>query len=126
TPKAAQRRLLLAEDNPDNVATLAPYLEMQGYEVLVAADGAEAIALATRERPDLIVMDVQMPNVDGLEAMGRIRANPETAAIPMIALTAFAMAGDEERCLAAGANAYLSKPVKLKQLAATIRQWLSP
>lgn len=118
--------LLLVEDNEDNIVTVASYLEMKGNRLLVARNGQEALALAQAEHPDLILMDIQMPGMDGLEAIRQIRLLPDLKHIPIIALTALAMAGDRERCLAAGASDYLSKPVRLKQLSATIQQLLKP
>jgi CheY-like chemotaxis protein/nitrogen-specific signal transduction histidine kinase len=112
--------ILLAEDNEVNITTLADYLLVKGYQVVVARNGAEAIERAMERHPDLILMDIQMPGMDGLEAICRIRANPTLEMIPIIALTALAMPGDRERCLAAGADDYLSKPVSMKGLVATI------
>ncbi|MFZ4558278.1 MAG: ATP-binding protein, partial [Pseudanabaena sp.] len=111
--------LLLAEDNDGNKLTISRYLKAKGYQLLFAKDGQEAINLARSMRPDLILMDIQMPNIDGLEAIKIIRGSniPELANIPIIALTALAMTGDRERCIEAGANEYLTKPVKLNQLA---------
>jgi PAS domain S-box-containing protein len=117
-------RILLAEDNTFNVQSVGDYLENHGYQVEVALDGEHALALAARIRPALIIMDIQMPNMDGLEAMRRLRAMPDFAATPIIALTALAMPGDRERCLSAGANAYLAKPVSLQELIATIQRSL--
>ena len=117
--------LLLAEDNAANVLTISSYLRARGYDIIVANDGREAIDLARAEQqPDLILMDIQMPGMDGFEAMANLRDNDRTREIPIVALTALAMEGDCDRCLAAGARAYLAKPVVLKQLAATIRQYL--
>jgi CheY-like chemotaxis protein len=117
-------RILLAEDNAMNIEIMTDYLHAQGYEVIVAKNGIEAIALAQSHHPQLILMDIQMPRMDGLEATRQIR---ETVAqpIPIIALTALAMPGDADRCRDAGANDYLAKPVKLKQLAATVERYLA-
>ena len=117
-------RILLVEDNPENILTLSTYLEAKGYQLLYARNGQEAIAQVQTEQPDIILMDIQMPGMDGLEAMEQIRQNLKLVDIPIIALTALAMRGDRERCLAAGANEYLSKPVKLNQLIETIQQLL--
>jgi CheY-like chemotaxis protein len=117
---------LLAEDNEANIAMLAPYLEAHGYHLLFAKIGLEAIALTKAYHPDLILMDIQMPVMDGLEATKRIRSDPNLVDIPIIALTALAMTGDREKCLAAGANDYVSKPIKLKQLTTIIQQILNP
>jgi PAS domain S-box-containing protein len=116
--------ILLAEDNEANIGTFSSYLEAKGYRILLAIDGQQAIDLAKLHHPDLILMDIQMPVIDGMEAIKLIRLNPDLVDIPIIALTALAMTGDRERCLEAGANDYLSKPIKLKQLAATIQQLL--
>lgn len=117
--------ILLVDDNEPNRDTVSSYLIAKGYEIRVAQNGQEAIEKARSDTPDLILMDIQMPIMDGLEATQKIRQYPHLASIPIIALTALAMKEDRERCLAAGANDYLSKPVKLKQLAATIQQLLS-
>ncbi|AFZ04351.1 GAF domain-containing protein [Calothrix sp. PCC 6303] len=117
--------ILLAEDNEANISTVSSYLGAKGYRIVLANDGQEAIDCARNHRPDLILMDIQMPGMDGLEAMKQIRLDPKLADIPIIALTALAMTGDRDRCLAAGANEYLSKPVKLKQLASTIQQLIA-
>ncbi|WP_242038102.1 PAS domain S-box protein [Tolypothrix sp. FACHB-123] len=117
--------ILLAEDNQANIDTMSGYLESRGYRLLLAKNGQQAIDFAQSQRPNLIVMDIQMPVMDGLEAMRRIREQPELLHVPIIALTALAMSGDRELCLAAGANEYLTKPVKLKQLAIAIQQLLA-
>jgi PAS domain S-box-containing protein len=119
-----QGLILLAEDNVANVLTIGEYLESHGYEIVVAHDGLEAIAKAEEHNLDLILMDIQMPVCDGLQAIVRLRADGRFADLPIVALTALAMPGDQERCLAAGANKYLSKPVGLKQLAGTIDELL--
>jgi len=117
--------ILLAEDNAANIGTLSSYLTAKGYRLLLAQNGQEAIALAQSQHPDLILMDIQMPGMDGLEAIRHIRNTTSLTQTPIIALTALAMAGDRDRCLATGANDYLAKPVKLKQLAATIDHLLT-
>jgi CheY-like chemotaxis protein len=116
--------ILLAEDNETSLTTLTEYLEAKGYRVLAARTGMEAIAQAYTAHPELILMDIQMPGMDGLEAIQRIRTKEDLPYIPIIALTALAMPGDRERCLAVGADEYLSKPVSLKVLAATISEQL--
>ncbi len=116
--------ILIVEDNEMNINTISSYLTAKGYRPIVAHDGQLAIEMTQKYRPDLILMDIQMPVMDGLAAISQIRTQPELAAIPIIALTALAMEGDRERCLAVGANEYLAKPVKLKQLNAVIQQFL--
>lgn len=117
--------ILLAEDQEANILTTVSYLSAKGYRVLSAKNGREAIAIAQGQPPDLILMDIQMPEMDGLEAMQHLRRDPALAETPIIALTALAMEGDQERCLAAGANDYLSKPVRLKELVEKIQQLLA-
>ena len=124
SPSPLSSLILLAEDNEANISTISSYLTAKGYRLISAKNGYEAIALAKSEHPDLILMDIQMPGMDGLEAMQHIRRDPSLVDVPIIALTALAMTADRDRCLAAGANDYLSKPVKLKQLATTIQQLL--
>ncbi len=116
--------ILIVEDNELNINTISSYLTAKGYRPIIAQDGAAAIVMTQKYHPDLILMDIQMPGMDGLEAIARIRQQPELVSIPIIALTALAMDGDREKCLAAGANHYLTKPVKLKTLNATIQQFL--
>lgn len=116
--------ILLAEDNEANINTVSGYLKAKGYRLSLAKTGLEAIDIAQADHPDLILMDIQMPGMDGLEAMQHIRRLPGLHNVPIIALTALTMAGDRDRCLAAGANEYLAKPVKLRQLVATIQQFL--
>ncbi len=117
--------ILLAEDNEINIMAMDDYLHGIGYTILVARTGHEVLARVNEILPDLILMDIQMPEMDGLEAIGRLRANARFASIPIIALTALAMPGDRERCLAAGANEYMSKPVSLKDLARLIQKMLA-
>ncbi|MFN5513739.1 MAG: PAS domain S-box protein, partial [Cyanobacteriota bacterium] len=116
--------LLLVEDNVDNVASLKDYLEYKGYRLGVAYNGQEALDSIAQETPDLILMDVQMPVMDGVEATRQIRANPDWRSIPIIALTALTMPGDRERFLAAGMNDHISKPVHLRALMTLINQLL--
>lgn len=116
--------ILLAEDNEANRITLVSYLKAKGYRLLIAMNGEEAIALTQSHAPDLILMDIQMPGMDGIASMKQIRRHASAESLPIIALTSLAMVGDRERCLEAGANDYLTKPVKLKQLVTTIQQFL--
>lgn len=117
--------ILLVEDNEQNIETFQTYLTTKGYQVIVARHGLEAIQRTKEEQPALILMDIQMPKMDGLEAIRHIRADSTIAEIPIIALTALAMRGDRERCLAAGANDYLSKPVSIKKLRQKIEGYLA-
>ncbi|KAB8145520.1 PAS domain S-box protein [Chloroflexia bacterium SDU3-3] len=120
SPHEQPPTILLAEDNEANILTMVDYLENAGYHVVIARNGAEAIAQAREVRPGIILMDIQMPGMDGIEATKRLRADPQLAAIPIIAMTALAMPGDRERCLEAGASDYMSKPISLRQLTDTI------
>ena len=124
-PEGCSGTILLAEDSPLVFAAVADYLTSKGYRVVAAGNGAEAIERARQEQPALILMDVQMPVMDGLEATRRIRADAELKHIPIIALTGLAMDGDEARCLAAGANSYLIKPVGLKEMLGVIEAQLA-
>ncbi|MBE9028832.1 PAS domain S-box protein [filamentous cyanobacterium LEGE 11480] len=120
-----QPRILLAEDNASNVSVIADYLSAAGCQLQIAHNGQIAIDLAQAETPDVILMDIQMPVVDGLEAMQKMRRDPNLVNVPIIALTALAMPGDRERCFMAGATDYLSKPVRLKQMVETIERYLA-
>jgi PAS domain S-box-containing protein len=121
----ASALILLAEDNESNIATISQYLQALGYGLIVARDGNEAIERVHESRPDLVLMDIQMPTLDGLEATRRIREDSAYQDLPIIALTALAMPGDKERCIAAGANDYISKPVSLRRLVTIIESFLS-
>jgi CheY-like chemotaxis protein len=114
-------KILYVEDNEDNVYVLETRLKRQGYEMVIARDGAEGVAMATSERPDLILMDLSLPVVDGWEATRRIKADPATRSIPVIAITANAMAGDRDKALAAGCDDFDTKPVVLARLLEKIR-----
>jgi CheY-like chemotaxis protein len=108
--------VLVVEDNALNLKLVRDVLTHAGYRVLEAGDAERGIALARTERPDLVLMDVQLPGIDGVEALGRLRADPETASIPVAALTALAMKEDRERFLSAGFDGYLEKPVSVPAL----------
>ena len=116
--------ILIAEDNPANIQTFAGYLAPKGYRIIIAQNGKEAVEGTKKKHPDLILMDVDMPVMGGLEAIRHIRADEELKSIPIIALTALAMPGDREKCLAAGADEYISKPVSLHELSETIENLL--
>jgi len=113
-------RILTVEDNPANMKLMSILLERVGHTVLCAVDAESGMALARAERPDLILMDVQLPGMDGLSATVRLKQDPATAAIPVIALTALAMKEDEKKAFAAGCDAYISKPLRYQELYATI------
>jgi two-component system, cell cycle response regulator DivK len=117
-------KILLVEDNEMNRDMLSRRLIKKGYEVVMAMDGEQALEMAPSESPDLILMDISLPGLDGWETTRRLKARPETQAIPIIALTAHAMAGDKEKCLEAGCNDYDTKPVDLPRLLGKIQEML--
>ena len=114
-------KILYVEDNEDNIYMLKSRLSRAGYTVIIATDGAQGVALAASERPDLVLMDLSLPVLDGWEAARRIKAAPETSRIPIIALTAHAMPGDQEKALAAGCDDFDTKPVEMARLLGKIR-----
>lgn len=118
------RKILYVEDNEDNVYMLTRRLQRQGFEVLTAPDGEQGLALARSAQPDLILMDLNLPVLDGWQATRRLKGAPETRSIPIIALSAHAMAGDRERALEAGCDDYDTKPVRIDSLMAKIRALL--
>ena len=112
--------VLVVEDNPANLTLATFLLQTAGHVVLAARDAENGLALARAEQPDLILMDIQLPGMDGLEATALLKKDPSTRAIPVIALTALAMKGDEQRILAAGCDGYIGKPLAYKEFLATI------
>ena len=118
-------KILYVEDNDDNVYMLKNRLSRAGFSVVVATDGAQGIAMATSEQPDLILMDLTLPDIRGEEATQRIKADPATKQIPVIALTAHAMTGDREKALAAGCDDFDTKPVELPRLLSKIQALLA-
>jgi two-component system, cell cycle response regulator DivK len=117
-------RVLLVEDNEMNRDMLSRRLRRRGFEVLIAADGEQGLAQAAAERPDIILMDMSLPVLDGWEATRRLKATPETAGIPVIGLTAHAMATDRDKCFEAGCDEYDTKPVELSRLLDKIERLL--
>jgi two-component system, cell cycle response regulator DivK len=118
----AGARVLVVEDNEKSMKLFRDVLQASGYCTLEATTGERAIELATEHRPDLLLMDIQLPDIDGVEALGRLRADERSASIPVVALTAQAMLGDRERFLAAGFDGYLSKPVNIVELVGTVKR----
>lgn len=118
-------RILLCEDNERNSKLIKDILEFHGYEVHVAVDGEEGVRMAKELMPDIILMDIQMPKMDGLTAIYEIRKEGSLAHIPIVAITSFAMAGDKERILKAGADYYLSKPIDTRALPKLIKEILN-
>ena len=113
-------KILIVEDNPANMTLATFLLQSAGHAVLSARDAETGLALARLEQPDLILMDIQLPGMDGLEATALLKSDPATRAIPVIALTALAMKGDEQRILAVGCDGYIAKPLAYKEFLATI------
>jgi CheY-like chemotaxis protein len=119
-----KKRVLLVEDNPATVDVIQKELELLGYDSVVAKDGKEAVEMAGSEDPDIIVMDISLPKVDGIEATTMIRNNPKTRSIPILAATARALPGDREKCLKGGCDDYIAKPFTHRQLGAAIKRLL--
>jgi two-component system cell cycle response regulator DivK len=118
------KRILVVEDTEDNRQIVRDLLSSAGYELIEAVDGLEGVATAEKEQPDLILMDIQLPGVDGYEATRRIRAIPALAKTPIIAVTSYALSGDEAKTREAGCDAYVAKPFSPRQLLAKIREFL--
>ena len=115
--------ILIVEDNEKNMKLARDLLQVKGYRTLEAGTAAEGVALAGAHHPDLVLMDVQLPDADGVTALRRLRAAPETSTIPVVALTAFAMKDDRERFLAIGFDGYLAKPIDVRQFPEQVRQF---
>jgi len=118
------RRILIVEDNPSNRLLIKDVLEFQGYEIIEAEDGQGGIDMAKKYKPDLIIMDIQMPKMDGITAGKIIRDDPDTKDIKIIAVTSFAMLGDKERIIEAGFDQYISKPINTRELPGLIKEFL--
>jgi two-component system, cell cycle response regulator DivK len=118
----AGEQILVVEDNEKNMKLLRDVLRAKGYRTLEATTGAEVVELAAEHVPDLVLMDIQLPDIDGVEALSRLRADERTASVPVLAVTAQAMQGDRERFLAAGFDGYLSKPVDIVELVGTVER----
>jgi len=118
--------ILIVEDNDKNLKLARDLLQHDGFRTLEAETAAAAIALAEQHVPDLILMDIQLPDMDGVTALGRLRVMEATTSIPVVALTAFAMAGDRERLLAAGFDGYLAKPIDIHDFVDRVRQFCEP
>ena len=118
----AGERILVVEDNELNMKLLRDVLVATGYRTLEATTGTEAVELAAAHEPDLVLMDIQLPDIDGVQALHRLRADDRTAGIPVLAVTAQAMQGDRQLFLAAGFDGYVSKPVNVRELIGTVRE----
>jgi len=118
------KRILVVEDTEDNRRILRDLLTRAGFELIEAVDGESGVSMATAHRPDLILMDIQLPGFDGYEATRRIRANPDTQKIPIIAVTSYALSGDESKALAAGCDGYVAKPFSPRKILAMVQEFL--
>jgi two-component system, cell cycle response regulator DivK len=118
-----KRQILVVEDNERNMRLFCDVLRASGYRTLEATTGESAVELALEHGPDLVLMDIQLPDIDGVEALARLRADERSASLPVLALTAQAMEGDRERFLGAGFDGYLSKPVDIAEFVATVRRY---
>ena len=117
--------ILVVEDNERNLKLLRDVLEYAGYDVRVARTGEDGVTLAVKEPPDLVLMDLQLPGIDGMEALRRLRESPRTAGIPVVAVTAQAMKQDRERALDAGFNGYIEKPISVRAFPDQVRRFLT-
>lgn len=119
-----EEKILIVEDNPRNLRLLIMTLRDKGYSLLEANDGGQALAMAREERPDLIIMDIQLPRIDGLEVTRRLRQTPGLSQTPIIAITAYAMKEDRNKAFAAGCDAYVLKPIDTRQLPGIVAEML--
>jgi two-component system, cell cycle response regulator DivK len=119
------KQILIVEDQEDNRRILRDLFASAGYKLIEAESGEEALSVLATSRPDLILMDIQLPVMDGYEATRRIKSNPSMNAVPIIAVTSYALAGDEAKAQAAGCNAYISKPFSPRALLAKVREYLT-
>jgi two-component system cell cycle response regulator DivK len=119
------KRILMVEDTEDNRQLLRDLITSAGYDLIEAVDGAAGVAMAAEQKPDLILMDIQLPIMDGYEATRRIKANPSLRHIPIIAVTSYALSGDEARARSAGCDAYIAKPFSPRQLLTQVRELLN-
>ena len=120
------KRILVIEDQEDNRQIVRDLMTASGYELIEATTGEEGLEAASRERPDLILMDIQLPGIDGYEVTRRIKADPKLSKIPIIAVTSYALSGDDKKAFAAGCDGYVTKPYSPRLLLAKIREYLPP
>jgi two-component system cell cycle response regulator DivK len=123
---ATRKRVLIVEDNPLNMKLFSAMIAAQGYEVLQAMDGRLGLEIAQQQHPDLIIMDIQLPGLSGLQVTEAIKAHETTRDIAIIATTAFALRGDEEKIMASGCNAYMAKPIAISQFLELVESFLAP
>ena len=123
-PRSVPKRILIVEDNELNMKLLNDVLEAYGYEIVKTDSGSAVLGLARQHRPDLVLMDIQLPDISGLDAVRQLKGDSLTEAIPIIAVTAFAMAGDERKALESGCDGYIAKPIMLREFLAMIEKFL--
>lgn len=126
TPRSAAKRILIIEDNELNLKLLHDVLAVSGYEVLSAQRGDLGLDLARREQPDLILLDLQLPDISGLDVARQLKGQNDTRAIPVIAVTAFALLGDDTKALESGCDGYVAKPIDLRDFLAVVEKFASP
>jgi two-component system cell cycle response regulator DivK len=120
------RRVLIVEDNELHVKLMRDILAFYGYVPLIAGHGGAAVEIARQKRPDLILLDIRLPDIDGTELAGRLKSDPRTRALPIVAVTAFAMPGDRARCLDSGCDDYISKPVSIAAIRTILERYAAP
>ena len=125
-PRPATRRILIVEDNELNLKLLRDILEVHGYATVSTREGTAALALARDDPPDLILMDLQLPDISGFDAVRRLRNDEKTRGIPIVAVTAFAMVGDERKALDSGCDAYVAKPIDLRHFLEVVARFVGP
>ena len=123
-PRDATKRILIVEDNELNMKLLRDVLEAYGYATITTGEGAAALTLARDKRPDLILMDLQLPDISGFDAVRQLKDDEETRPIPVVAVTAFAMVGDERKALTSGCDAYLAKPILLRDFLDLVEKFI--
>ena len=123
-PRSVPKRILIVEDNELNMKLLNDVLEAYGYDIVKTDSGSAVLGLARQHRPDLVLMDIQLPDISGLDAVRQLKADPLTETIPVLAVTAFAMAGDERKALESGCDGYIAKPIMLREFLAMIEKFL--
>jgi two-component system cell cycle response regulator DivK len=125
-PRPAPKRILIVEDNELNMKLLHDILEAHGYAIIATTEGGQGVALARENRPDLILMDLQLPDISGLDAVRQLKDHQETRDIPIVAVTAFAMVGDERKALMGGCDAYVAKPIALRDFLDMVERFIGP
>ncbi len=123
-PRPVPKRILIVEDNELNMKLLRDILEAHGYLIIATGEGGQGLALAREHRPDLILMDLQLPDISGLDAVRQLKDHPETRGIPIVAVTAFAMVGDERKALMGGCDAYVAKPIALREFLDMVERFI--